>query len=196
MKTEINVNRIQLMYPEYIPFDDLCRLLHFSKRKVKWMLDTDWIPHETREQGTWKYRIPTESVIDYLLLREKYPAKYRFPANSFSSRRPPVRSGIPKLTFYQPEEIMSALRTAWSKEPDAISLSALEKLTGYSKERLKLMMSECGGHVLLIGQAVYFNKEEVIHALSKPSSPRLSDYSPAMQKFLIRSIVRKPEVKL
>ena len=73
MTRDFNVARLRLLYPETIPFDDLCSLLHFSKRKVKWMLDMDWIKHETFERKTWRYNIPTESVIDYLLLSEKRP---------------------------------------------------------------------------------------------------------------------------
>lgn len=188
MKPDINYSRLRRLYPESISFDELCALLHFSKRKVKWMLEKDWIKHETREGKTWKYRIDTEAVIDYLVLSKKRPDLFEFPENCFSSKTPFSTVGTPRVIFNEPESIAATFRLMWNRFPDIISISEISELTGYSKDRIRRIMEKNSVDVLMYKQAVYFNKEAAILALAHPSSARPCDYTKAMQAVIFKKM--------
>ena len=36
---------------------ELCRYLHISTRKMKYLMDHDYIPHENTGHATYKYRV-------------------------------------------------------------------------------------------------------------------------------------------
>lgn len=186
MKRDVNYSRLRRLYPDTVPFDELCVLLHFSKRKVKWMLDHDWIKHETYERKTWKYRIPTEAVIDYLLLSENRSDLFTFPENCFSSRTPYTSVGSPRVVFKDPEEIASMLRLLWRQLPDIVSMRQIVEFTGYSKDRVQRIMEKNHVDVLILKQAIHFNKEAAIAALSHPTSQRPCDYTAEMQAIIFK----------
>ena len=51
------------MEKEYLSGSELRQYLHISTRKMKYLMDNDYIPHEDTGQATHKYRVRREKNI-------------------------------------------------------------------------------------------------------------------------------------
>ena len=73
-------------YPEELTGEQVRLIVHYSRRKVSWMLDNQYIKCEISEGKTRKYKVKLSDVIFYLEDSEANPQKYIFPPNIFSSQ--------------------------------------------------------------------------------------------------------------
>lgn len=113
-------------YGEFISKDDMCRELHISKRKASYLLENGYIPCEIRDSHTWKFKIRTKDVAQYM--------------------QKSVESMLPESLFKTPPKIdtkkvnldMALLAELFAemmeKYPDALSLDNVGKITGFMRK--------------------------------------------------------------
>ncbi len=76
---------------EFISADQLYKILHISKRKLKYLLDNGYIPCEIRNSRTWRYRIDKETVERVQKILEANPNCFGLPSGLFNSGRNKVQ---------------------------------------------------------------------------------------------------------
>ncbi len=67
---------------EYISADKLYKILHYSKRKTKYLLDNGIIPCVDTGKKTWRYQVKMSDVMYY----QKHKRTFPLPAGMFNSK--------------------------------------------------------------------------------------------------------------
>ena len=67
----------------------LRQYLHISTRKLKYLMDHDYIPHEDTGQATYRYRVRWEDAVEFKRRMEEEPGFLGELAGQFSSHHPP-----------------------------------------------------------------------------------------------------------
>ena len=70
------------MSDEYISADKLYKILHYSKRKTKYLLDNGIIPCVDTGKKTWRYQVKMSDVMYY----QKHKRTFPLPAGMFNSK--------------------------------------------------------------------------------------------------------------
>lgn len=85
---------------EYMSGCQLRQYLHISTRKMKYLMEHNYIPHENTGHATHKYRVKREDAETFRLRMEQEPNFLRELSGQFSSRK--TRS--PKRPMIDPTE--------------------------------------------------------------------------------------------
>ena len=67
----------------------LRQYLHISTRKLKYLMDHNYIPHEDTGQATYRYRVRWEDAVEFKRRMEEEPGFLGELAGQFSSHHPP-----------------------------------------------------------------------------------------------------------
>ena len=120
-----------LEYPAVISKDQLYRICHISKRKATWLLEHGVIPCKDSGKKTRRFQIYTADVVNYLITLENEPQKVAIPAGIFTNdkNREKKKSPLTRLTH---AELKKHLCLRWNSEPDALTITQISKITGYS----------------------------------------------------------------
>ncbi|MDO5412901.1 MAG: hypothetical protein Q4G31_05430, partial [bacterium] len=73
------------MEKEYLSGSELRQYLHISTRKMKYLMDHDYIPHEDTGQATRKYRVRREDAIAFKQRVETEPGFLSEPTGCFNN---------------------------------------------------------------------------------------------------------------
>ena len=77
----------------------LRQYLHISTRKLKYLMDHDYIPHEDTGQATYRYRVRWEDAVEFKRRMEEEPGFLGELAGQFSSHHPPKPRPKPEPAF-------------------------------------------------------------------------------------------------
>ena len=67
----------------------LRQYLHISTRKLKYLMEHNYIPHEDTGQATYRYRVRWEDAVEFKRRMEEEPGFLGELAGQFSSHHPP-----------------------------------------------------------------------------------------------------------
>ena len=102
----------------------LRQYLHISTRKLKYLMDHDYIPHEDTGQATYRYRVRWEDAVKFKRRMEEEPGFLGELAGQFSSHHPPKPRPKPEPAFRPTPENCQRFRQwlarRWADEPDAL----------------------------------------------------------------------------
>lgn len=73
------IEEIKLKYPESMNKEQFYKAAHISKYTALYLLQSGLVPCSDSGKKTRRYVIKTEDVVQYLLDRIAYPAKYSVP---------------------------------------------------------------------------------------------------------------------
>ena len=79
MITEQYCNEILNKYPEYISKEQMYQICHISKKLVLFLLESGLVPNIDSGKKTFRFKIKTSDVIQYLKDRDDYPELYKAP---------------------------------------------------------------------------------------------------------------------
>jgi len=124
--------------------EEICKILHISKRKCAWMLQNGMIPCKDTGKKTHRYIVTRSDLDEYIKDSAAHPEKYFIPI-TFSTKNPGVRK--PNKTyetdkFYlHPEQVPDDFRAwlddEWYDLPDAITPKDVESILGYEHESVR-----------------------------------------------------------
>jgi len=121
-----DLNYLRSEYPSIISSEQLRKILHVSKRKCAWMLQTGIIPCTDTHKRSRRYRIEMEQVIHYLVKADEQQ-------NCHSKDGAYIkRESLATAPISPPSGFRKNLENAWCKEPDVLTIKEVAKLTGYS----------------------------------------------------------------
>ena len=99
-------------FPEVISGEQLRKILHISKRKCAWLLQSGAIPCTDSCQRTRRYAVKLDDVIEYIIRTENV-------AERVQPQRPP-------------ECFREQLNDMWFDVPDVLTITAVSAITGYT----------------------------------------------------------------
>ena len=112
----------------------LRQYLHISTRKLKYLMDHDYIPHEDTGQATYRYRVRWEDAVEFKRRMEEEPGFLGELAGQFSSHHPPKPRPKPEPVFQPTPENCQRFRQwlaqRWANEQDALPIQRAAQLLG------------------------------------------------------------------
>lgn len=120
------------MNDEIISAEQLYKILHYSKRKTKYLLDNGIIPCENTGMKTRCYKVKMSDVTVYLDNVKRNGDRTIVPAGIFSSNSQSQPTAQINLTSIGYEQLYGIIKRGLSKLPDALTVDETAVSTGYS----------------------------------------------------------------
>ena len=131
---------IKSQFGDVITLDQLYQICHISKRKAKWLLDNKVIPCEDSGKKTWRYRIKTDDVIEYLQnceIRGDMAPVGIFSSQQAGNRRKKADEFYPLYEYLSIDSHIEQLRNYYIKLfkqfPDGLTTTDIAQMTGFTK---------------------------------------------------------------
>ena len=129
---------------EKLSAEQVCKILHISKRKCAWMLQNGMIPCKDTGKKTHRYIVRRDDLDAYIKDSTAHPEKYFIPA-TFSSKNPgnrdPRKKYEPDKYYIYPEQVPADFRAwlddEWYDIPDVITPKDVETILGYEHESVR-----------------------------------------------------------
>ena len=123
---------------EKLSAEQICKILHISKRKCAWMLQNGMIPCKDSGKKTRRYTVLRKDLDAYIKDSTEHPEKYFIPV-TFTSNNPRKREPD-KYYLYPhqvPEDFRPWLDDLWYDLPDVITPKDVETILGYEHESVR-----------------------------------------------------------
>lgn len=160
--------------------------LHISTRKMKYLMDHDYIPHENTGHATHKYRVLVEDA-EVFKYRMDNEVGFLAELNGMFSNR---TEWHPRPLIEVTEENCNAFRIwlekEWAELPDALPTKTAASLIGCQPQRIYELIKENVLHGIKIGAVQYIPKTEFISYVASPeklSKPTSDEYRELIQEF-------------
>ncbi len=155
---------------KYMSGCELRQFLHISTRKMKYLMDHNYIPHENTGHATHKYLILREDAIAFKSRMDSEDSFLCELAGKFSSRKRPTE----KVLLLNPtprncNAFRKFLVARWKKYPDALSAKMAADLIGISPPRINELVRAGTLHGVIIGNIQYIPKDELITYAASPA---------------------------
>lgn len=123
-------------YPDILSGEQVRCILHISKRKCAWMLNSGMIKCTDTGKLTRRYTVRKNDLITYIKDSEKHPEKYVTPYGEFSAVKYDKSKATKPSKKGFPSSLPSGFRAWLEKEmvnlPDALSVRDVIVATGYT----------------------------------------------------------------
>ena len=129
---------------EILYAEEICKILHISKRKCAWMLQNGMIPCKDTGKKTHRYIVRRCDLDEYIKDSAEHPEKYFIPI-TFSTKNPGVRKPVKRYEtdkyYLHPEQVPADFRAwlddTWYDLPDAFTPKDVETILGYEHESVR-----------------------------------------------------------
>ena len=162
---------------------ELRQYLHISTRKLKYLMDHDYIPHENTGQATHKYRVYVKDARVFKRRMETEPEFLSELAGLFNSREPAEKKRI----VVDSEGFQNYLLLLWQALPDALPTQQAAQLIGVNPQRLHEQIRAGTLHGAKVGGRQYCVKVEIIayaSAADRLAQPRGEAYKALIEGYL------------
>ena len=150
----------------------LRQYLHISTRKLKYLMDHDYIPHEDTGQATYRYRVRWEDAVEFKRRMEEEPGFLGELAGQFSSHHPPKPRPKPEPVFQPTPENCRRFRQwlaqRWANQPDALPIQRAAQLLGRTPQTLHRWVKLGKLPAAQVGRFQYCPKGELLRFLATP----------------------------
>lgn len=150
----------------------LRQYLHISTRKLKYLMDHNYIPHEDTGQATYRYRVRWEDAVEFKRRMEEEPGFLGELAGQFSSHHPPKprpkREPVFQPTPENCQRFRQWLAQRWANEPDALPIQRAAQLLGRNPQTLHRWIKEGRLQAVQVGRNQLCSKEELLAFLATP----------------------------
>ena len=128
--TDTEKKKLKAHFPPFICLDQVRKILHISKRKAAWLLNNGIIPCTNSGKRTRQYLIDINDLIIYMETHEIKTSSTNISKNTFDNQT---------LTYIEPmpSEFREWLVIKWNLVKDAMTVSEVADLTGYSETTIK-----------------------------------------------------------
>ena len=176
-----------MMKKETMSGSELCRYLHISTRKMKYLMDHDYIPHENTGQATHKYRVYVKDARTFKRRMETEPDFLSeltglFNSGCSSGKHPPKERIV-----IDSESFQNYLLLLWEALPDALPTQEAARLISVNPQRIHEQIRAGTLHGAKIGGRQYCVKVEIIayaSAAKRLAQPRGEAYKALIEGYL------------
>ncbi|MBQ3068611.1 MAG: hypothetical protein IJD01_01525 [Clostridia bacterium] len=174
------------MEKEYMSGCQLRQYLHISTRKMKYLMDNNYIPHENTGHATHKYKVLIEDAEHFKWRMENEVGFLAELVGMFSNRTEWHPRVLLEPTKQNCKEFMQWLKFEWQELPDAVPTSEVSRLLGCRPQLIHQIAREGGFTAIKIGCTQYISKKELIIYASSPekvSNPTGEKYKALIKTF-------------
>lgn len=174
---------------KYMSGCQLRQYLHISTRKMKYLMDHNYIPHENTGHATHKYRVLVEDAKKF---KHRMDNEVGFLAElngMFSNRTEWHPRPLIEVTAENCKAFRLWLEKEWAELPDALPTKAAAELVGHNSQRIHELIRNGMLSGVKIGSIQYCVKEEFISYIASPQ--KLSNTRTEKYKELIRAFKYK-----
>lgn len=171
---------------KYMSGCQLRQYLHISTRKMKYLMDHNYIPHENTGHATHKYRVLVEDVEKFKYRMENEVGFLAELNGLFSNRTEWYPRPLIEVTEENCEAFRLWLKKEWAELPDALPTKTASELVGCQPQRIYELIKENVLHGIKIGAVQYIPKTEFISYVAsaeKVSKPTSDEYRELIQEF-------------
>lgn len=171
---------------EYMSGDELYRFLHISKRKMKYLIDNNYIPCEISNQKTHRYCVKQEDAEKFKMKMETQVGFLAELTGMFSNRTEWHPRPLLEVTDENCEMFYKWLKKEWAELPDALPSKDAAKLIGVCPQRIYELIKNGTLRNVKIVRMQYVLKDDFIKYLSSPeklAKPTTQAYKDLIIKF-------------
>ena len=171
---------------EFMSGSELRQYLHISTRKMKYLMDNNYIPHENTGHTTHKYRVRTEDAVRFKARMDTEPGFLSELSGMFSNRTEWHPLPMFEATPENCEAFRRWLSSQWAELPEALPTQTAAELVGHSPQRIHEWIREETLHGVKIGAVQYIPKTEFIAYMVSPKKlavPRTEKYKELIRAF-------------
>lgn len=163
MKSDTIIEHRLANYPAILSSEQLREILHFSKRKIAWLLQHQYIKCEVSDKKTRRYKVCKEDLIFYINHTTIHPEQYRTPEGCFSSKKSHQKSqNMLSLEKQLPQDYRDWLELQWCDEPDVFTTDGVAYLTGYTHTTIMKWVQKGLLNHIKVQEGIVIAKEWVI----------------------------------
>lgn len=181
---------------DYMTGSELRQYLHISTRKMKYLMDHNYIPHENTGKTTHKYRILRADVEAFRLQMEQDKKLQAQLVGQFSSHGPKPPK---KMNPVDCEDLRDYLLRRWKFMPEALLIGQAAQMLGTNRNSI-LRLEHVGKlEIVVIMGKRYCSKENLIEYLTRPEvilRPQIGNYKQVICEYKKRqSRERENEIR-
>lgn len=174
---------------EYMSGCQLRRYLHISTKKMKYLMDHNYIPHINTGHTTHKYLVRIEDAKEFRHRMETEKGFLAELTGLFSNRTEHHTAPLLEVTDENCTAFRLWLETQWAEFSDALPTLTASKLTGHAHQRIRELVRENVLRGVKVGAVQYIVKDEFIAYISSPE--KLSKPNTSAYRELIRAFKRR-----
>ncbi len=171
---------------KYMSGSQLRQYLHISTRKMKYLMDHNYIPHENMGHATHKYRVLVEDAEKFKYRMDNEIGFLAELNGMFSNRTERYPRPLIEVTEENCNAFRAWLEKEWAEFPDALPAKTAVTLIGCQPQRIYELIKENVLHGIKIGAVQYIPKTEFISYAASPgklSKPASDAYRELIGKF-------------
>ena len=168
---------------------ELRQYLHISTRKMKYLMDNNYIPHENTGQATHKYRIRRTDVVIFKQRMDTEPGFLAELNGMFSNRTEWHPVPLLEVTDENRAAFHAWLTVEWNELPEAMPVKEIVRLIGGKPIQIHELIENGILHGVIVGGKVYCPKSEVIDYTA--SAEKLSNPGSQIFRELIRTFKKQ-----
>ena len=183
---------------KYMSGCQLRQYLHISTRKMKYLMDHDYIPHENTGHATHKYRVLVEGVEKFKYRMDNEVGFLAELNGMFSNRTEWHPKPLIEVTKENCNAFRLWLEKEWAELPDALPTKMAAALSGCQPQRIYELIKENVLHGIKISAVQYIPKSEFIVYTASPeklAKPTSDEYRKLIQEFKKRQCRERENAK-
>lgn len=170
----------------YMSGSELRQYLHISTRKMKYLMDHNYIPHENTGHATHKYRVLVEDAEKFKFRMDNEVGFLAELNGMFSNRTEWHSRPLIEVTEENCEAFRLWLEKEWAELPDALPTQTAAELVGHSPQRIHEWIREEVLVGIKLGSIQYCAKAEFVSFMASPqrlAHPRTEKYKELIREF-------------
>ena len=175
------------MKKDFMSGSELRQYLHISTRKMKYLMDHDYIAHENTGHATHKYRVSREEAEKFKYRMETDDGFLAELVGKFSNRTEHHPRRILEPTAENSKAFRLWLEKEWAELPDALPTQTAASLAGFAPQLIHKLIKEKALHGIIVRAVQYISKSEFISYISSPKQIALVQneaYKSLMGRFI------------
>lgn len=171
---------------KFMSGSQLRQYLHISTRKMKYLMDYDYIPHENTGHATHKYRVLVEDAEAFKYRMDNEDGFLSELNGKFSNRTEWHPRPLIEVTEENRNAFRQWLEKEWAQLPDALPTQTAAELVGHNPQRIHELIRDETLHGIKIGAVQYIPKSEFIFYMASPKKlaiPRTEKYKELIRAF-------------
>ena len=170
----------------YMSGCQLRQYLHISTRKMKYLIDHNYIPHENTGHATHKYRVLKEDAEKFKFRMDNEIGFLAELSGLFSNRTEWHPRPMFEATAENCEAFRRWLNSQWAELPEALPTQTAAELVGHNPQSIHKLIKENVLPGVKIGAVQYIPKAEFVVYMASPkklSTPRTEKYKELIKAF-------------
>ncbi|WP_296135275.1 hypothetical protein [uncultured Eubacterium sp.] len=170
----------------YMSGSELRQYLHISTRKMKYLMDHNYIPHENTGHATHKYRVLVEDAEKFKFRIDNEVGFLAELNGMFSNRTEWHPRPLIEVTEENCEAFRRWLSSQWAELPKALPTQTAAELVGHSPQRIHEWIRQEVLIGIKLGSIQYCAKAEFIGFMASPqrlTHPRTEKYKELIREF-------------